>query len=122
MLPLGYIGPRCPVHAAGPTALSHNLQVTVMSLWGILPSPLLFGGNVPALATDSTGPWTLALLANEEVLAVNQDSLATRGGPATRGERATREVALATAVAMSRTEPPAVSALVAEQAQGDRPS
>ncbi|MBV9948633.1 MAG: putative Ig domain-containing protein, partial [Myxococcales bacterium] len=48
MLPLGYLGPRCPVHASGPTAFSHNQQVTVMSLWSILPSPLMFGGNVPA--------------------------------------------------------------------------
>ena len=61
MLPLGYIGPRCPVHGAGPTGLSHNLQVLVMTLWSILPSPLMFGGNVPALATDGTGPWTTAL-------------------------------------------------------------
>lgn len=75
MLPLGYLGPRCPVHAAGPTALSQNQQVTVMSLWSILPSPLMFGGNVPALTTDATGPFTIALLTNEEVLAVNQDAL-----------------------------------------------
>jgi hypothetical protein len=71
MLPLGYLGPRCPVHASGPTAFSKNQQVTVMSLWGILPSPLIFGGNVPMLASD---PWTTALLTNEEVIAVNQDS------------------------------------------------
>lgn len=77
MLPLGYLGPRCPVHASGPTALSHNQQVTVLSLWSILPSPLIFGGNVPALTTDATGPWTVALLTNEEVLAVNQDALGT---------------------------------------------
>jgi alpha-galactosidase len=77
MLPLGYLGPRCPVHAPGPTAFSHNQQVTVMSLWSILPSPLIFGGNVPDLSTDPTGPWTTALLTNEEVLAVNQDSSGT---------------------------------------------
>ncbi|MDP9150657.1 MAG: putative Ig domain-containing protein, partial [Myxococcota bacterium] len=75
MLPLGYIGPRCPVHASGASALSHNEQVSVMSLWAILPSPLVFGGNVPMLATDAaTGPWTMALLTNDEVLAVNQDA------------------------------------------------
>ncbi len=74
MLPLGYLGPRCPVHASGPTAFSHNQQVTVMTLWSILPSPLIFGGNVPDLSTDATGPWTTALLTNPEVLAVNQDA------------------------------------------------
>ena len=74
MLPLGYIGPRCPVHASGPSALSHNQQVTVMSLWGILPSPLIFGGNPTRLSGDS---WSTALLTNDEVLAVNQDAAGT---------------------------------------------
>ena len=78
MLPLGYLGPRCPVHGAGPSALSHNQQVLVMTLWSILPSPLMFGGNVPKLGTDGTGPWATALLTNEEVLAVNQDGRGTR--------------------------------------------
>lgn len=81
MLPLGFLGPRCPVHASGPTALSHNQQVTVMTLWSILPSPLIFGGNVPDLSTDATGPWTTALLTNEEVLAIQQDA---SGSHATR--------------------------------------
>lgn len=83
MLPLGYLGggpPRVNAHAPGPTALSHNEQVTVMSLWAILPSPLMFGGNVPMLTTDPvTGPWTLALLTNDEVLAVNQDADGQKG-------------------------------------------
>jgi len=33
MLPLGYLGPRCEWHASGETTLTHNDQVTVMSLW-----------------------------------------------------------------------------------------
>ncbi len=79
MLPLGYIGPRSPVGGASrPSALSHNQQVAVMSLWSILPSPLIFGGNVPDLTTDATGPFTIALLTNPEVLAVNQDASGTR--------------------------------------------
>ena len=78
MLPLGYLGPRCEWHASGETTFTHNDQVTIMSLWSILPSPLIFGGNVQSLTTDATtGPWTLALLTNEEVLAVNQDALGT---------------------------------------------
>jgi hypothetical protein len=86
MLPLGYLGPRCPVHASAPTALSHNQQVTVMSLWSILPSPLVFGGNVPDLTTDPTGPWTLALLTNDEVLAVTRIRAArTRSAFCSRG-------------------------------------
>ncbi|HLK90474.1 MAG TPA: putative Ig domain-containing protein [Polyangia bacterium] len=78
MLPLGYLGPRCEWHASGETTFTHNQQVTILSLWSIFPSPLIFGGNVQSLTTDTTtGPWTLALLTNEEVLAVNQDSLGT---------------------------------------------
>jgi alpha-galactosidase len=69
MLPLGTIGSRA-------CAFSHNQQVTVMSLWAIMPSPLMFGGMMTKLSTDS---WTLALLTNEEVLAVNQDALGARG-------------------------------------------
>ena len=78
MLPLGYLGPRCEWHASGETTFTHNDQVTIMSLWSILPSPLIFGGNVQSLTTDATtGPWTVALLTNQEVLAVNQDALGT---------------------------------------------
>ena len=69
MLPLGTIGSRA-------CAFSHNQQVMVMSLWAIMPSPLIFGGMMTKLGTDS---WTLALLTNEEVLAVNQDALGSRG-------------------------------------------
>jgi len=69
MLPLGTIGSRA-------CAFSHNQQVTVMTLWAIMPSPLMFGGMMTKLASDS---WTLALLTNDEVLAVNQDALGNRG-------------------------------------------
>jgi alpha-galactosidase len=68
MLPLGTIGSR-------PCAFSHNQQVTVMTLWAIMPSPLMFGGMPTKLSGDS---WTLALLTNDEVLAVNQDALGNR--------------------------------------------
>jgi alpha-galactosidase len=78
MLPLGYIGPRAPVGGSSRTnsmsALSHADQVSVMSLWGIMPSPLIFGGNPTKLTSDS---WTTALLANPELLAVNQDASGT---------------------------------------------
>jgi alpha-galactosidase len=68
MLPLGTIGSRA-------CAFSHNEQVTVMSLWAIMPSPLIFGGMPSKLSTDA---WSLALLTNEEVLAINQDVLGAR--------------------------------------------
>jgi len=68
MLPLGTIGTRA-------CAFSHNQQVMVMSLWSMMPSPLIFGGQPTKLSTDS---WTLALLTNEEVLAISQDALGNR--------------------------------------------
>jgi alpha-galactosidase len=68
MLPLGTIGTRA-------CAFSHNQQVMVMTLWAMMPSPLMFGGMMTKLGNDS---WTLALLTNEEVLAVNQDALGNR--------------------------------------------
>jgi MYXO-CTERM domain-containing protein len=76
MLPLGYLGPRNEWHASGQTTFSKNEQVTIMSLWAMLPSPLMFGGNPARLADD---PWTHSLLTNEEILAVNQDVLGARG-------------------------------------------
>ncbi len=69
MLPLGIIGNR-------PCEFTHNQQVTVMTLWSIMPSPLMFGGQPTRLEGDD---WTIALLTNEEVLAVNQDALGSRG-------------------------------------------
>jgi hypothetical protein len=76
MLPLGYLGPRNEWHASGQTTFSKNEQVTIMTLWSMLPSPLIYGGNPERLGNDA---WTLALLANEEVMAVNQDALGARG-------------------------------------------
>jgi alpha-galactosidase len=47
-----------------------------MSLWSLLPSPLMVGAYLP-----DNDEWTTALLTNPEVLAVNQDPL---GQPAQR--------------------------------------
>jgi hypothetical protein len=51
-------------------------QITLLSLWSLLPSPLMIGANLP-----DNDAWTLALLTNPEVIAVNQDAL---GQPAQR--------------------------------------
>jgi hypothetical protein len=76
MLPLGYLGPRNEWHASGQTTFTRNEQVTIMSLWSMLPSPLMYGGNPARLSSDA---WTVALLTNPEVMAVNQDVLGARG-------------------------------------------
>ena len=77
MLPLGHLslGGR-PVGADRRTRFTHNEQMTLLSLWSLLPSPLMVGASLP-----DNDPWTLALLTNPEVLAVNQDSLGAAGGP-----------------------------------------
>ena len=77
MIPFGHIGIKCTI--AGPerqTRFSKNEEVMLMSLWALAPSPLMLGANLP----DMDG-WTLSLLTNDEVLAVNQDPL---GSPARR--------------------------------------
>ena len=77
MIPFGHIGIKCTI--AGKerqTRFSKNEQVALMSLWAIAPSPLMLGNNLP-----DTDEWTLSLLTNDEVLAVNQDPL---GRPARR--------------------------------------
>ena len=47
--------------------LSRDEQKTVMTLWSISRSQLMFGGHLPA-----SDAWTLSLITNSEVLAVNQ--------------------------------------------------
>lgn len=75
MLPLGHLGPRCPVEGANrDTRFTENEQVTMMTLWSLLPSPLMLGANL----VESDDAWTRALLTNDEVLAVSQDALGAR--------------------------------------------
>jgi len=76
MLPLGSLSPRCPVDGNHTTRFTHNEQVLMMSLWAVLPSPLMLGANATSLGIDT---WTTALLTNEEMIAVNQDVVGARG-------------------------------------------
>lgn len=74
MLPLGRLalrGPKGPPNRQ--SRLTPDEQITLMSLWAIFRSPLMFGGNLP-----SNDEFTLSLLTNEEVLAVNQNSTGNR--------------------------------------------
>jgi hypothetical protein len=69
MLPLGRLGPAPGWGEPRDTRLSHDEQRTLMTLWCIFPSPLMVGGRLP-----SADDWTLSLLTNPEVLAVDQHS------------------------------------------------
>ena len=73
MLPIGRIGPRPPVGVDRATGLTKDEQVTMMTLWAISRSPLMIGGDL-----TSFDPWTLSLVTNPDVLAVNQRSWGNR--------------------------------------------
>lgn len=75
MLPLGHIGIRS-VDGGGADRLTRftpDEQRTMMTLWSIFRSPLMFGGEL-----RDNDPWTFSLLTNEEVLAVHRPG---RPGP-----------------------------------------
>lgn len=69
MLPLGRIGIRAERGADRRTHFTRDEQITLMTLWSIFRSPLMFGGDLP-----SNDEFTLSLLNNGEVLSVNQHS------------------------------------------------
>ena len=77
MLPLGHLSiANRSVGRDRQTRFTRPEQVTLLSLWSLLPSPLMVGADLP-----DNDPWTRALLTNPEVLAVDQDS---GGTPAAR--------------------------------------
>jgi alpha-galactosidase len=73
MLPLGRIAIRGERGEDRASLLTRDEQVTLMSLWAIFRSPLMMGGDLP-----SNDAFTLGLLTNPEVLAVNQNSTGNR--------------------------------------------
>jgi len=76
MLVVGEVGWGPRLHAS---RLTHNEQVTHLSLWAMLGAPLLLGCDLSRL-----DPFTLALLTNDDMLAIDQDPL---GRTATRLRR-----------------------------------
>jgi hypothetical protein len=69
MLPLGRLRVRGFQDPARQSRLTHDEQVTLMTLWCIFRSPLMMGGDLPTL--DSS---TASLIENREVLDVDQTS------------------------------------------------
>lgn len=53
-----------------PTQLTPNEQITHMTLWALLPAPLMLSADLTQI-----DPFTRDLLTNDEVLAINQDRL-----------------------------------------------
>jgi alpha-galactosidase len=54
----------------GLTTLTHNEQYTWMSLWSLMSAPLVFGGDMTRM-----DDFTLNVLTNDEVIAIDQDPL-----------------------------------------------
>lgn len=75
MLPLGRLSKNGTCH--GPqnrfTQFTRDEQYTLMTLWGIFRSPLMFGGHLP-----ENDAFTLSLLTNEEYLAMHRHSHGAR--------------------------------------------
>jgi hypothetical protein len=73
MLPLGKIGIRAERGDPRMSLLTHDEQTMLITAWSIARSPLMFGGNLP-----DNDDFTLSLITNDEVLAVNQNSASNR--------------------------------------------
>jgi len=71
MLPLGHIGIRAERGDPRMSLLTKDEQRTLITLWSIARSPLMFGGHLP-----DNDDFTLALITNNEVLSVNQKAVA----------------------------------------------
>jgi alpha-galactosidase len=69
MLPLGLLKVTDPARQGHPTRFTPDEQQTVMTLWAIIRSPLIMGGDIRRIDRK-----TLELLTNPEVITVNQKS------------------------------------------------
>jgi hypothetical protein len=78
MLIVGWVGWGPSLH---PTRLSASEQYTHISLWALLAAPLLLGNDLSRI-----DDFTLNLLTNDEVLAINQDPLGKQAMQVKTGE------------------------------------
>ena len=76
MLVVGWVGWGPTLH---PTQLTPDEQYTHISLWALLSAPLLIGCDL-----DRLDDFTLNLLTNDEVLAIDQDRLGKQATPVWR--------------------------------------
>jgi hypothetical protein len=73
MLPIGHLGPAASWGKPRDSRLTHDEQRTMLTLWSMFRSPLMMGGDLA-----SSDEWTIALLTNPEVIAVDQHSTGER--------------------------------------------
>jgi alpha-galactosidase len=74
MLVVGHLG-WGRINPPRPTNLTPNEQLTHISLWALQAAPLLIGADMSQI-----DDWTINLLGNREVLAINQDPLGKAAG------------------------------------------
>jgi len=68
---IGYVGnARNITEAPKPTTLTHHEQYSYMSMWALMAAPLFYSGDITRLDA-----FTLNVLNNAEVIAVDQDPL-----------------------------------------------
>jgi alpha-galactosidase len=70
MLPLGHIGIRAERGDPRMSLLTHEEQTTLITLWAIARSPLMFGGHLP-----DNDQFTLGLMTNDDVIALDQKAI-----------------------------------------------
>lgn len=73
MLPLGLMALRAMRGEPRKTAFTNDEQYTMMTLWAMFRSPLMLGCSLPDM-----DPFTLSLVTNDEVIAINQHSKSNR--------------------------------------------
>ncbi|MFZ5833127.1 MAG: putative Ig domain-containing protein, partial [Planctomycetota bacterium] len=80
---IGYVGvdPAIGFQEPKPTTLTPNEQYSYMSMWSLMASPLFFSGDMARL-----DEFTLNVLCNPEVIAVNQDALGKQALPVRQTE------------------------------------
>jgi hypothetical protein len=73
MLPLGHLGIKAERGNERMSLFTRDEQYTLMTLWCIFKSPLMFGGDLPT--SDS---FSLSLISNKEVISMLKNSINNR--------------------------------------------
>jgi len=71
---IGWVGNARKMGEGAPVDLTGNQQYQYMSMWSLMAAPLFFSGDMTRL-----DDFTLSVLCNAEVIAVNQDELGRQG-------------------------------------------
>ena len=78
---VGWIGDNNTMGTSRPVDLSADEQYSYVSLWSLMAAPLFFTGDIERL-----DPFTFNLLANPEIIAINQDRLGVQAKLERRSE------------------------------------